>query len=119
MYIKRTRNPFKRRVNIERKVLTIVNDSLTECQPLVGLTDEAVAAWAVDLNRKYGSRQVDYIVETIMEISKRFRLNTDRSRDVFLNDSLKSPVSLANLVGLLATFTTKIYQKPIRPTLED
>lgn len=109
MSIKRSRNPFKRRINVERKVLKIVNETLTECQPLVGLTEEAIVAWAVDLNSKFGHRRADDIVEIIMDISKRSRLNTDRSRDVFSSENVRSPVPLADLVELLVASIAKIH----------
>jgi len=55
MTIKPALWPFRRRVSIERKVLKLVNSSLTHCQPLTGLTEQAISTWVIDLNRSYAA----------------------------------------------------------------
>ena len=85
---------FRRRINIERKVLKAVNITLTACRPLAGLTDQSINSWAIDLKKYYDFPQVKQIVEVLTEISKRSMLNTDCSRDVFSNDELEKIASL-------------------------
>lgn len=92
---------FRRRINIERKVLKTVNEALTSCHPLTGLTERAIFRWANDLNEHYDSKKFRHLVKVIKEISIRSMLNTDCSRDVFSNDEPKKATPIQNLYNHL------------------
>lgn len=103
MSIRRVLRPFKRRVTIERKVLGLVNTALVECEPLAGLTEEAIYAWAENLTRIYDAAKGSHIAEIVTQISARSRLNTDHSRDVLSNDAASKAGSIAKLLEKLET----------------
>ena len=92
---------FRNRINIERKVLKTVNEALTDCQPLMGLTEKAISRWSQNLNEIYTFRTTALVLEIIKEISIRSKLKTDCSRDVFSNDLIERSVSIKTLYNRL------------------
>lgn len=92
---------FRHRINLERKVLKTVNEALTNCQPLMGLTEKAISRWSKNLTENYHSKSTTPVLEIIKEISIRSMLKTDCSRDVFSNDLINKSVSIKTLYNRL------------------
>jgi hypothetical protein len=91
---------FRRRITFEREILAAVNNAVTGTEPLVGLTETAIANWRCKLI----SAQLNVnssVVESILEVSRRLRLDTDSSRDVFHGESLRKDVSVEELLTKL------------------
>ncbi len=92
---------FRHRINIERKVLKTVNEALTDCHPLMGLTEKAISRWSENLSENYNSKTTTLVLEIIKEISIRSMLKIDCSRDVFSNDLIEKSVSIKTLYNRL------------------
>lgn len=81
---------FSQRVDIERRVLTLVNNVFTGL-PLVGLSVHALSRW------KDGCNQLpEDVYDLVEKISIRAALDVNASRDVFSEGELKldSPVDI-------------------------
>lgn len=99
--IKRSLNPFHKRVNLERRVLHRINGSLIKCCPLVGLTTEAIEIWGIDAKLMYDSTKIGEIVVFITQISFISKLSADCSKDVLSDDKFTSVRSIDELIGRL------------------
>lgn len=80
---------FKDRVDLERKVLRLVNSSRISPLELTGLSTPALDKWTETIFSQPELKHVATGIKSLMlEISERLRLNSDKSRDVFENDEL-------------------------------
>jgi len=92
---------FRKRINIERRILRMINEKITLSDPLTGLTEKAVSAWEGHVYRCYNAQQVKNLIKLINEISVRSMVNTDCSRDVFSTDVLRRSAPLRTLCSKL------------------
>ena len=56
---------FRKRINIERRILRMINETMTLSDPLTGLTEKAVSAWEVHVHRHYNAQQVENLIKLI------------------------------------------------------
>jgi hypothetical protein len=73
-------NTFSNKINIERKVLKIINDSQKFSCSLNGLTIEAINRWVIE-NDSTIKNQV--LIDSLLEISKLCKIRSDNSKEVF------------------------------------
>ena len=92
---------FRQRIAIERRILKMINEAMALAEPLTGLTEGAVSAWARHLYDNYDAQQIQNLVKIINEISIRSMINTDCSRDVFSTDFLKRSAPLRTICSSL------------------
>lgn len=97
-----TKRRFRERVDVEREVLQLVNQSIFAPVELCGLTSNSIASWARAVE-KHGLSQhaANSLEQTLREISERCRLNSDRSRDVFEDDELVPRGTIQSCVEIL------------------
>jgi hypothetical protein len=98
MNIKRSLNPFRRRVKTERTVLQIINSKLTECPALTGVTQIAISNWANSARVAYDPSKITKIYDLVISISQSAQLSVDCSRDVFSNDRLEKIKPITQLI---------------------
>jgi hypothetical protein len=91
---------FQERINVERRVLSCINDTFVDTAPLSGLTDAAITNWRSDVLQKYG-KQAEPIAAMVREISLRSHLDADSSHDVFHGEELVPSASTENLLSQL------------------
>ena len=89
---------FRRRIEIERQVLTHVNGSLLLSQPLTGITEVAIHLWRNSLSQRIREVDAERLSKIIIEIAKRSSFDADCSRDVFEEDELIHISSVDSLV---------------------
>ncbi len=70
---------FVERVAVEREVLDLVNRQF-QCVELCGLSQAAISRWHDSVERV-----PDEVVNLVVTIAKRARLDVDASRDVFID----------------------------------
>ncbi|MEI6090620.1 MAG: hypothetical protein WCR42_09230 [bacterium] len=94
-------NRFKSRIEIERNVLSIVNKTYSNINPLEGLTHASIAKWATQMdNSKL------YIL--LFEISNMSSLHNDCSRDIFSEEEMDLKVGLYEKIDSLHNFISKL-----------
>ena len=80
---------FKDRVDLERKILSLINGTKISESELVGLSIPAIDKWVLSLtNKSELHAKLADIKCLLIEVSERLRLNSDKSRDVFESDQL-------------------------------
>lgn len=80
---------FGERVNIERRVLNLVNGSHISNAELAGLSIQAINKWAeTTVSQPALLQNFLHVKNLLVEIAERLRLNSDKSRDVFESDEL-------------------------------
>ena len=74
---------FLTRVNVERDLLRLVNESGKFEEPLHGTTVGAVKNWVARGSETEAGANYVYLGPLLLEVSERLRVNADKSRDVF------------------------------------
>ncbi len=92
---------FRQRVELERSVLQLVNDSDISSAPLNGLSHAAIAAWEGDSTSVGSNTNISELAKLLREISLRCQLDADCSRDVFEDDELVQKGTLDQAVFAL------------------
>lgn len=95
---------FKQRIEIERRVLQVVNQNLTPDFPLNGLTDLTISRWEGDiLKQGIVSKRFPLIVSLIRKIALLSHSNNDISREVFSKEDLKliKGLNINSLIDIL------------------
>jgi hypothetical protein len=108
------RRRFRQRIEVERDVLSIVNNSLHWGRPLMGITDAAVNQWRSDLDLTSTlAEEANAIARTVLEIARRLSLNADDSRDVFEEGQLLPSSSVGELRAHLETIINRVAFKQL------
>jgi len=79
MKIENTRERFSKRISFEREILSIINNSAIESEPLYGLSRDAILHWtknAAIVNK-------DIVVGKLEVISKKLQIFCDNSKNTF------------------------------------
>lgn len=76
-------NRFSQRVDIERQVLSILNNELGAVSPISGLTKSSFEKWKVKIADKLSNEQNSNLESTVNEIIYRVQIDCDASKDVF------------------------------------
>lgn len=88
---------FRQRLELERQVLTEVNNSVLGILPLSGLTEVSIANWHEGLLR-IGFSRIEELSQCILEISRRASVDTDCSRDIFSGEDFVPSSSVEDLL---------------------
>jgi hypothetical protein len=79
MEIEHTRRRFKKRIEFERKIITIINSISTSDTPLNGLSESAISSW----KEKSSLPNKIELAEHISKLSQDLMLFCDNSRNAF------------------------------------
>lgn len=89
---------FPQRVALERRVLDMVNSSMSGVDPLVGLADVTVAVWVERLPKKWGVKRLTELEVALRLSAEAARSEADVSDEVFVDiDEEEAEVAIARL----------------------
>jgi hypothetical protein len=100
MEIVNTRKRFKKRVELERLILSTINSTLPADAPLYGLSESAIKTW-------HSNIQVDFkdeLCKRIQSLSKNLMAFCDNSRNTFDFDKRINAAKLTNEIENLKSY---------------
>lgn len=74
---------FRSRISTERQILTALNGTFADTQPISALSFPAISLWMSCAYEIYQLEQLGSIEPMLRELSERLRIQTDNSREVF------------------------------------
>ena len=93
MNILKSRTRFKKRIELERELLLLINSKYVFIEPLYGLTESTINLWYKNSGGKIDTKTVSIIKRLAIESS----LINDCSKDVFETDERKNSESINKL----------------------
>ena len=81
-------NRFRQRIQIERRILGIINNKFSNYYQLSGLTDASINLWHTEINKILPNIDFSKLIIDLKQISKLARINNDMSREVFSREEI-------------------------------
>ena len=95
-----SRKRFKKRVDFERQILSVINSSLVEVSPLNGLSESAITVWYTNVNTAFKEE----LCQKIRELAKDLMVYCDNSKNAFDIDKRINGNDLSKKIELLKSY---------------
>lgn len=95
------RERFRKKIELERAFLSVINQKFGEKLPLTGMTESAIFSWKKQAIDFFPDKNIEEITKIVTEASARFDLLADNSHDVFESKERPKIDSLNDLLDIL------------------